>query len=251
MSTSSLHGKLIGLIGALAISAGQPGQQRVITDHLNSVRASSAARTADFQIGQWRHRPASEFHLWLADIVQTTPALIEHVKAHTDATDDDSSLTAAADVAAKEAHRAAAYVPAPTAYMKNYVPYSRVLGQYLPDTWATNLHDNLIERSRQTQGSKQILRLGICPDRTPISPYYYVRSPAALITKYQFLLRIGAFWTNHKRVKTGVITSPACDYCDNPWQDEEHLFLHCPHFDDIRAQEKKKALKTDAEGNRA
>lgn len=249
--TSSLHGELLGLIAALVATKREDGdpQAHIITDHLTTVRRLQDMRQPDFDTFRWRRFPASEWHMWLHDVAQDHDARVTHVKAHTGADDDESKLNDQADRHAKQAHTVHNLVVGPpTAYMEDFVPICSTTGQYQTDTWKALLARRLEEATFSRQTPQMKLRLGLQPqpDDRPVASYFFTKSPASTLTRYQYILRAGNFWTNSKLAhgEGGKIQDwQHCELCGADVQDEEHVFLECPAFDEHRTHEIAKTIR--------
>jgi hypothetical protein len=275
-STVAMHGELLALIAALHAlcartrrlpgGANETATWRILTDYLNAVHAAEAAQRPDFNRDAWYYRPAREYYRWMAATIVSARRIpadhrirpqIDHVKAHTDARDDDSRLNAEADRRAKAAHTSTrlstALIPAPTAYMHKFTPTVDGIG-FDPDGWKNKVQVRLADYRLRHESASQRFRLFNFKQHdqpADVAPYYYTRSTSGLTAKVQLLTRLGQDHSNYLEWRKGQRASPACHLCPAPRQDAYHLYVECPAFEWIRkdaltSANKRFAKKRDA-----
>ncbi|EIW69129.1 hypothetical protein TREMEDRAFT_62856 [Tremella mesenterica DSM 1558] len=239
LRTSSLHGELVGLIAALTHiqSSNQSLSSRntlqpplILTDHKNTVNKILVMQQTEYDLWRLRGYPATEFHRWLYAKLQPVDVQVSHIKAHTNLEDTYSKLNEEADEKASEAHRnPTMIIPPPTAYMNG---------------WETVLNERLLDNLYQQQPHHLKSRIAFRPhpSQVAVPSYFYFRSPAPLITKYQLSLKTGQFPSGWKMYLAGLRTSPECDLCGAQLQDETHIFVKCPFYEDMREQARKQLL---------
>lgn len=256
--SSSLHGERLGLIAALTQAR---NSETILTDHLNSVRDAECIRDVEYMDDTWKPRPAHELYSWMVASVKASGAAIEHVKAHTDQTDERSKLNQKADEHARRAHSSLRTVPLPplTGWMREYSPYIPGVG-YAQDNWRQSFEAALYREIFGRQKYKLRNRLNdplFTHDKTP--DHFYGRSVAYFTAKIQLMIRTGTFPTNMYDSRTTPHISPACDECGHEQQDEHHVFVVCPAFEQQRKQSLQqarslhavdKAIPEDEEGKR-
>ena len=193
----------------------------------------------------WKGRPGHELYRWLAQAAIGNQSRIQHIKAHTDGTDERSQLNDKADHQARRAHRSTHTVTLPplTGWMREYSTYIHGVG-FAQDNWADNYQDAMTEIifARQTTNLQARLSDPLCPS-PPIPDYFYHKSPAGATAKFQLILRSGTFQTNELDHRMTAQISPSCDLCGAERQSEYHLFVQCPYFSEYRTEAIDKATR--------
>lgn len=247
--TSSMHAERLGLIVAMLAASGETtaqgsGEQSIVTDHLNSVRDIDRVRDPAYRDDRWRYRPGHELYNWLVEVARSTTATVQHVKAHTGAEDDSSRLNEEADAMARRAHVASdtTWFPPLTGWMRRYVPYVLGVG-FCPDNWAGHYMDSIHRNIFDSQTVKQKQRLNSPRESdAKIPEYFYRRAPAGVTAKFQLIMRLGVYQTEDGRARMYAGVSPACMAC-GARETEEHIFVHCPKYRDLRTTAVESAVR--------
>ena len=82
-NTFVLHGELIGLIMGLVLSEDEDLNQKLFTDHLNSVCFIDDTRTCISQEIHLRGMNGRSYYRWILDLVRRIRTEVIHTKAHT------------------------------------------------------------------------------------------------------------------------------------------------------------------------
>ena len=247
--SSSLHGEMLALCAALAVTANIAPIGNIISDHLNTVNTIARVRQPAFVDDSWRYRPAHEYHRLLRSLLPRCQLPVSHVKAHTDHKDTRSALNSAADDLARRAHMSldAVFFPPPTAYMRSFVPYRPGIG-YIPDNWLSSFEKRLQVVTYNTMTDTMQVRMQ-CPHTqaaTSVPTYFYAKSLAVSTVMFQLVLQTGQFTTNKLESRINPTISQRCDFCGEREQTEHHLFAACPLFDEYRADAIRRAIAFQA-----
>lgn len=213
------------------------------------MRDIQRVRSEHFEDDSWKPRPGHELYSWLLQISKATTTTVEHIKAHTEANDDDSKLNEAADTSAHLAHHSSltTILPAITGWMRPYAPYIIGIG-YAQDNWKDTLNKSTMEDvyKRQSTRIHRSTLDPIAPNPTVTPEYFYKHSPAGLSAKYQVLTRTGTFMTNKRENQIDPARPATCQYCAHDSQDETHLFVKCHNFDTFRQESIRKGTRLHA-----
>jgi hypothetical protein len=121
-----LHGELIGLIMGLVLSDNETPNNKIFTDHLNSVRFIDDARTSINQDNRLRSMNGHSYYKWIMDLVRRVQTQVLHMKAHTDQVNLSSLLNNEADHYASRSQKlvnSLHQAPVPTFFMDNFTFY--------------------------------------------------------------------------------------------------------------------------------
>lgn len=160
-----------------------------------------------------------------------------HVKAHTDARDEDSRLNHKADQLARLAVDSpqATTLPPLTAFMPRVAVWHPTTGY--TRRWRDMLAADILQRTfvKTPPNLREKMRDDRRDAAAVVEPHLYVKSPAVVAPRVQLSTRTGQFVTESKASYISrTLQSPACRFCGFHKQDMAHLFRDCPHFDTDR-----------------
>lgn len=221
--TSSLHGERLAAIAALMVTKDRPGEDRLLLDHLSTVQLAGTVRSPLYRLDTWKQQRAGhELYAWLVSTLKASNASLSHVKAHTEADDDDSKMNDLADKLAKDGHGKAPKLPPLTGWMRDYVMFVPELG-YTPDNWLPVFKRNSVKNLLKLES--EAMSRNLRDPETSLSPapstWWYHKAPYGLIPKYQLILRTNQFYTRSMAHRNGKVLTPECDLCGAAIQDEE------------------------------
>ena len=119
------YSELVGLIMGLVLSDNDTPNNKLFTDHLNSVRFIDDTRTIN-QENHLRNMNSRSYYRWIMDLVRSVRTEVIHTKAHTNQVNLSSLLNKEADQYASKSQKVVNSlhpVPIPTFFMDNFTFY--------------------------------------------------------------------------------------------------------------------------------
>jgi hypothetical protein len=126
-NVSILHGELMGLITALALSNPSDNASVLYTDHLNSVRLIEDSRTAVEQQTRLRGMNGRAYYRWILALTNTNPLKIVYTPGHSTEVSEPARMNFEADHYASLAQRYLNDIPVapiPTFFMDDFTFFS-------------------------------------------------------------------------------------------------------------------------------
>ena len=121
-----LHGELVGLIMGLVLSVNNSQDNKLFTDHLNSVRFIDDSKTSINQESRLRNMNGRSYYRWIMDLAHRIRMEVIHTKAHTNQVDLSSLLNNEADHYASKSQKFVNSLhpaPVPTFFMDKFMFY--------------------------------------------------------------------------------------------------------------------------------
>ncbi|KAG6913253.1 hypothetical protein DXG01_008368 [Tephrocybe rancida] len=235
---SILQGELMGIIGGLILARSDKSTPIIYTDHLNSTWLIDDSRADPNIEARIRNMNGRSYYRWILHLLKAKRASVIYTKGHSDESSPPSILNMAADHYATKSqntpttlHRA----PTPTFSMDPYTFYSSSDGWI--ESNIRSLTDCLFAEqcARELEFSHGLRLCRFVYDPTPPPPYPYLRSLACYSAVTQLYSRSGQLPTAARLFARNKIDSRTCRFgCTDIVEDDHHIFVECPHFDDIR-----------------
>jgi hypothetical protein len=236
------HGEVFGLIMGHILCTPVPSNHDNIlyTDHLNTVRFLQDVHTNINQEKGLRYRNGRSYLRWLDLLSRETRLQVRYTKGHSNGRTLDSKLNADADhfaVVAQNHTHSIPLAPAPTFTMNDFTYYQE------PDGWIeSNIRifmDQLLIRKTATDLSLgHHLRMATWLYHKPNPPpFVYHKATSAYTAAVQLYARSGQLATAEKveeRQANG--NGGLCRLGCPEIEDEHHIFVDCPEFNDWRLQ---------------
>jgi hypothetical protein len=234
-----LHGEIFGLImGHLLISRGDV--RYLYTDHLNTVRFLQDSHSNINQDAGLRYRNGRSYLRWLKMLSDEARLTVEYTKGHSNSNLLASRLNADADhyatIAQSHIH-CIPIAPTPTFTMNEFTFFRNV------DGWIeSNIRiyvDQLISSSTvETLGKGHRLRMSTWLYQKPNPPtYIYHKATSAYTAAVQLYARSGQLATAERVEKRqGDGNGGKCRLGCAEIEDEHHIFVDCPIFEEWRQE---------------
>ena len=233
-----LHAEVLGLIAAFicVVEAGSP-HAIILSDHLNSVYLINDIRTHSLPPYFWSQKNARSLYRWLAQLSLSHPEIeVAHVKAHTARKGPRAFLNSVADSVAKSARAFPFHSPpAPdTSFaLDNFAVRTRD-GIWLESNLTKYVEDAL---SDETFHSIPTFANAPLLDSNPPPPFSYERAFSAYSARTQLLARSSQLPSAARLYGRRLCNSASCRmHCGWNWEDDHHLFVDCPAFEELRAE---------------
>ena len=233
-----LHAEVFALVAAfVCIAQSRTPNASILSDHLNSVYLINDIRTHSLPSYFWSQKNARSLYRWLARLALSHPDVrVAHVKAHTRRRGLPAFLNSVADSVAKSARVFPFHSPpAPdTSFVLDEFAVQDRDGIWIESNLAKYVEDAL---SVITFHSTPAFANAHLLDPNPPPPYSYERAFSAYSARTQLLARSSQLPSAARLYSRRLRNSASCRmHCGWSWEDEHHLFVDCPAFDDLRRE---------------
>jgi hypothetical protein len=252
-NSNILHGEIFGIImGHLMIPRSDADSTRhLYTDHLNTTRFLQDSRSNINQDATLRYRNGRSYLRWLKLLSSETSLSVEYTKGHSIGETQASRLNADADhyATSAQSHRHQIPVaPAPTFTMNDFTFCTS------NDGWIeSNIRiysDQLLSRltaEALAKGHHQRMTTWLYHQPNPPT-YIYHKATSAYTAAVQLYARSGQLATAEKvEERQGDGNGGRCRLGCQEIEDEHHIFVDCPIFNEWRQEAGSQLQKTLAD----
>ena len=250
-NVSILQGEQLGLIIALVLSQDlgptQPDQEQpqLLTDHLNSVRLIQDGKTEISQTQKLRNMNGRSYYRWILDLVKRSPLEIQYTPAHTDGDTLESRMNAEADhlaTSSQKIFKELPVLPPPTFHMNNFTFHNSTDG-WIETNIPHYVDQHLVRRAITSLNQGHSHRMSTwAHDNTPPPEYPYINAVSAHSAAVQLYARSGQLATADILNKRNKLDDDKCRLGCNATESPQHLFIHCPVYQEWRDETLKETL---------
>jgi hypothetical protein len=232
-----LHGELVGLVMGLVLSNNNTPNNKLFTDHLNSVRFIEDTKTSINQENRLRNMNGRSYYRWIMDLVHRVRTEVIHTKAHTNQVNLSSLLNNEADHYASKSQNFVNSLhpaPIPTFFMDKFTFY------HPHDGWIESNIRTFIDHFVVQASSLEILKkhryrmAKWLYDPRPPPTYPYIRATAAYSATVQWYARSGQLPTAAGMKEKGQGENTRCRMGCDAIENTHHVFVACKTFDKLR-----------------
>ena len=249
-NSNILHGEIFGIIlGHLLIPRGNADDVRhLYTDHLNTTRFLQDSHSNINQEAALRYRNGRSYLRWLKLLSDETSLSVIYTKGHSDGNSLASRLNADADhyATTAQSHRHQIPIaPAPTFTMNEFTFFTRNDG-WIESNIRIYIEQVLSRVTAETLAKGHHQRMSTWLYHQPNPPtYIYHKATSAYTAVVQLYARSGQLATAEKvEVRQGDGNGGKCRLGCPEIEDEHHIFVDCPIFDEWRQEAGSKLQKT-------
>ena len=252
-NSNILHGEIFGIImGHLLIPHGDADNTpHLYTDHLNTARFLQDSHSNINQDAALRYRNGRSYLRWLKLLSDETSLSVEYTKGHSTGNTVASKLNADADhyATSAQSHRHQIPIaPTPTFTMNDFTFFTR------KDGWIeSNIRIysdqllSLVTGVALARGHHQRMTTWLYHQPNPPT-YIYHKATSAYTAAVQLYARSGQLATAEKVEKRqGEGNGGRCHLGCPEVEDEHHIFVQCPVFDEWRQEAGTQLQKTLAD----
>ena len=239
-NASILQGEQLGLIIALILSAdsnpAQHQQDRLLTDHLNSVRLIDDAKSGLSQAPRLRYMNGRSYYRWILTLAEQSPLDILYTPGHSENDTLEARMNDEADFLASSSQRIfkeLPEVPSPTFQMNDFTFHSATDGWI--ETNIPHYVDLRLAHQTATYLGQRNQRMLIWPhDDTPPPEYPYAKAVSAHSAAVQLYARSGQLATADILRKRNKLEDDKCRVGCDATESPRHLFVNCPKYQQWR-----------------
>jgi len=260
-NVSILQGEQLGLIIALVLSGNSNPthtceQDRLLTDHLNSVRLIEDSKTDISQIPRLRYMNGRSYYRWILTLAKRSALKIQYTPGHSEIDTLETRMNNEADFLATSSQKIFKELPEqlpPTFHMNDFTFYNP------SDGWIeTNIPHyvdlKLAHQTATTLGHGHNQRMSTwAHDNTPPPEYPYLKAVSAHSAAVQLYARSGQLATADILRKRNKLEDDKCRLGCDATESPRHLFINCQKYQEWRDEASREALmktelKTDTIG---
>ena len=237
---SILQGEQIGLITAL-ILAGRISSdtQRLLTDHLNSVRLIEDSRSSVSQAPRLRNMNGRSYYRWILSLMDRMDIDVKYTPTHTDEETVEATMNRDADFYASSSHEIEHLIPQspiPTFHMNEYTFYRNGDG-WIESNIGEFINVLLARETSTSLGIGNKYRMSTwAHDQSSPPDFPYVRATSAHSAAVQLYARSGQLPTADVLKERGKISSDRCRLGCGEVEDMHHLFVYCSVYEKWRLE---------------
>jgi hypothetical protein len=238
---SILHGELIGLIIALVLSKGKSTRklQKILTDHLNSVRLIDDSQTDVSQTPRLRYMNGRSYYRWILTLMERHNIQIQYTPGHSTESTLEAKMNDEADYLASYSQNISKNLlmaPIPTFHMNRFTYFSST-DEWIESNISHYVDARLALQSAILHGVGNRLRMSTwAHDKQPPPDYPYTRAISAHSAAVQLYARSGQLATADTLRKRGKTDNDSCRLGCDAIETDRHLFVHCSQYKQWRIE---------------
>jgi hypothetical protein len=251
-NVSILHGEQLGLIVALLVGECSDEHQttnRILTDHLNSVRLIDDSQSNISQVPRLRFMNGRSYYRWILSTISRRfngNINITYTPGHSNDSSTDARMNAEADhlaSASQKCFKDLPEAPPPTFHMNDFTFHHSTDGwiesnitQYI----GMRMEQLSEMRLRQTHGQRIPTWVH---DSNPPPEYPYSKATSAHSAAIQLYARSGQLATADILKKRNLIDDDQCRLGCAATESPRHIFLKCPQYETWRNETKDEVVR--------
>ena len=253
-NVSILHGEQLGLIIALILSQApttsrpdsSPEPNRLLTDHLNSVRLIEDSQTEVSQTPRLRYMNGRSYYRWILSLVERSPLRICYTPGHSTDNTLETRMNNEADHLASSSQkifRILPEAPPPTFHMNDFTLHHKTDG-WIESNVPHYVDALMIRQTQMALGYGHGQRMSTwAHDKTPPPDYPYLKATSAHSAAVQLYARSGQLATADTLRQRKKIDDDTCRLGCDDTESARHLFIKCQHYQQWRDEASKQIVE--------